>query len=143
MVSPPSDGNGWVRIESARMRTISAAVVMASALLCAGTASAQTMTVREFLTTADRIPRNPTALLRSHTRRLLREIERAGETLKTEYDVAVAADRQPAYCRPARVRIGADELLTRFNSIPESRRSISVTQAMREWMIARYPCPAA
>jgi len=125
------------------MRTVFAAVVMASALMSAGTASAQTMTVREFLTTADRIPRNPTALLRSDTRRLLREVETAGKTLKTEYDTAVAAGRQTAYCRPERVRIGADELLARFNGIPEGRRSISVTQAMREWMIARYPCPAA
>jgi hypothetical protein len=117
--------------------------MMAFALLGAGTASAQSMTVREFLATADRIPRNPTAMLRSDTRRLLREVETAGQTLKTEHDTAVAAGRQPAYCRPERVRIGANELLTRFNSIPETRRSISVTQAMREWMIARYPCPAA
>jgi hypothetical protein len=30
--------------------------------------------------------------------------------------------------------------MARLNSIPRSRRGISVTQAMREWMVERYPC---
>ena len=31
-------------------------------------------------------------------------------------------------------------LLARFNAIPASRRNITVTQAMREWMAEEHPC---
>jgi len=105
--------------------------------------AAQAMSVREFLTTAAGIPRNPTAMLRSDTRRLLGEVRGAGATLRAEHDAAVAAGRRPAYCSPGgRISVNSNALLARFNAIPESRRDISVTQAMREWMAERYPCPA-
>ena len=115
---------------------------VALAVMLAATA-VQAMTVREFLATAAGIPRNPTAMLRSDTRRLLGEVRAAGATLRSERDAAVAAGRRPPYCSPeGRISVGADALLARFNAIPESRRDISVTQAMREWMADRYPCPA-
>jgi hypothetical protein len=99
------------------------------------------MTVQEFLASAARIPRNPTALLRADTRRLIGEIRTATATVKREREAAVAAGRQPAFCPPEeKISISADALLTRFNAIPSSRRNISVTQAMREWMVDRYPC---
>jgi hypothetical protein len=44
---------------------------------------------------------------------------------------------------PERVSFSPDAILGRFNSIPASRRNISVTQAMREWMAERHPCPAS
>ena len=103
----------------------------------------EAMSVREFLATAAGIPRNPTALLRSDTRRLLGEVRAAGATLRSEHDAAIAAGRRPAYCSPeGRISVNSDALLARFNAIPDSRRNISVTQAMREWMAERYPCPA-
>lgn len=106
--------------------------------------SAQAMSVREFLTTAAGIPRNPTALLRSDTRRLIAEVRSASRTVGNEREAAIAAGRRAPYCPPnGRASVSADDILARFNSIPESRRSISVTQAMREWMAERYPCPAA
>jgi hypothetical protein len=33
-------------------------------------------------------------------------------------------------------------ILNRFNAIPAQRRSISVNQAVREWMAEEHPCPA-
>lgn len=104
--------------------------------------AAQAMSVQEFLATAAGIPRNPTALLRSDTRRLMNEVKGAFATLKRENDSARTAGRTPAYCPPegGRVRVSADSLLARLNSIPVARRNISVTQAMREWMVERYPC---
>lgn len=117
--------------------------------ICLGLAAAltllagavQAMSVDEFLRTAAGIPRNPTAMLRSDTRRLIREIETASKTLKSERESAVAAGRQPGYCPPdGRVSLSAQGILDRFNAIPASRRNISVTQAMREWMADRYPC---
>jgi hypothetical protein len=105
--------------------------------------AAQAMTVQEFLTTASRIPQNPTAMLRSDTRRLIREFEGAVRTVRAEQVAARQAGRKPATCMPERVSFSPDAILGRFNSIPASRRNISVTQAMREWMAERHPCPAS
>ena len=104
--------------------------------------AASAMTVQEFLTTVSHIPQNPTALLRSDTRRLIREFETAIRTVRTEQAAAQQAGRQPATCMPAKVSFSPSIILGRFNAIPQARRNISVTQAMREWMADRYPCPA-
>ena len=71
-------------------------ILAAAASLWAGSASA--MTVQEFLTSANRIPRNPTALLRSDTRRLMNEINGAFKTVGDEQEAAQAAGRRPATC---------------------------------------------
>lgn len=104
--------------------------------------AAQAMTVQEFLTTANGIPRNPTALLRSDPRRLTGEFRSALQTVYREQIAATAAGRRPATCIPERISISADDVLARFNAIPAERRSISTTQAVREWMAQKYPCPA-
>ena len=105
--------------------------------------AASAMTVQEFLTTASHIPQNPTALLRSDTRRLMGEFRGAVRTVRDEQVAARAASGRPATCMPEKVGFSPDEILTRFNAIPAARRNqISVTQAVREWMAERYPCPA-
>jgi hypothetical protein len=104
--------------------------------------AAQAMTVQEFLNTANGIPRNPTALLRSDTRRLMGEFRGAVQTVRSEQAAATAAGRRPATCMPDKISLSADDVLTRFNAIPAERRSISTTQAVREWMAQKYPCPA-
>ena len=119
------------------MRRLAVPVVIA-ALLFAG--AAQAMSVSEFLTTADGIPRNPAALLRADTRRLMGEVRGAFATVRTEQTAARAAGRTPASCMPEQVRLSPEEILGRFRAIPQARRSISVTQAVREWMAERYPC---
>jgi hypothetical protein len=104
--------------------------------------AANAMTVQQFLTTAAGIPRNPTALLRSDTRRLMNEIKTGITTLRREQVAARAAGRTPATCMPDKVSMDADQLLARFNAIPAARRNITVTQGLREWMVVRFPCPA-
>lgn len=81
-------------------------------------------------------------MFRSDTRRLIGEIRTASETVNAEREAALAAGRPPAFCPTGKVSIGANALLARFNAIPVARRDMSVTQAMREWMTDRYPCPA-
>ena len=117
-------------------------ILAAVASLWASGASA--MTVQEFLTSANRIPRNPTALLRSDTRRLMAEINGAFKTVGDEQKAAEAAGRRPATCiaKGAKISLSPDMILNRFNAIPAARRNISVTQAVREWMAAEHPCPA-
>ncbi|CAN5174968.1 hypothetical protein BH10PSE2_BH10PSE2_08010 [soil metagenome] len=127
------------------MTRTTAVVAAVTAAACLMATAASAMSVQEFLSTAAHVPHNPTALLRPDARRLMGEIQGAFATLKTERETAVAAHRQPAYCPPVgqHARISADDILARLNAVPASRRSISVTQAMREWMAERYPCPAA
>ncbi len=116
--------------------------VLLAACLALAPAVAQAMPVSEFLAEAEDIPRNPTALLRSDTRRLMGEVRGSFETLRDERQAALAAGRTPAFCPPEgqRMSMSADDLMARLNSIPPSRRHISVTQAMREWMAERFPC---
>lgn len=117
------------------------AVLALVASLIATTASA--MTVQEFLNTASRIPQNPTALLRSDTRRLMNEFRDSMRAIRAEQTADRAAGRRPATCMPEKISFSPDDILRRFNAIPAPRRSqISVTQALREWMSERYPCPA-
>ncbi|MFN3537393.1 MAG: hypothetical protein ACK4Y4_08115 [Brevundimonas sp.] len=125
-------------------RTVLAVAAALALSLPAIPASAQDgrMTVAAFLDTADDIPRNPTAMLRADTRRLLSEVRTATRTVRAEQEAAEAAGRTPRTCMPERVRLDADSLLARFNTIPTSRRNITVTQAVREWMAEEHPCPA-
>lgn len=122
------------------MKTSLALAALAAGLLTASAASA--MPVSEFLEEAEDIPMNPTALLRSDARRLMGEINASFEAIRNERRADVEAGRQPDFCVESgtRISLNAEELLTRLRSIPPSRRHISVTQAMREWMIERYPC---
>ena len=119
------------------MKTLALAVALTAAL---SATSAQAMSVEEFLASAARIPRNPTALLHPATRRLTGEVRAGFRTIRDEQRAAIAAGRRRAACIPERVPISADEVLDRMNAVPANRRSISVTQALREWMIERYPC---
>ena len=97
--------------------------------------------VGEFLGTAAGIPRNPTSALRSDTRRLIREVTTAVSAVKAEQAAARSAGHTPATCIPASgTGISAEALLARFESLPPARRSMTVTQAVREWMAERYPC---
>ena len=122
------------------MKKIALVVGLAATLFAT---AAQAMTVQEFLSTAARIPQNPTALLRSDTRRLIREFEGAVRTVRSEQAAAQTAGRRPTTCMPTKVSFSPDAILGRFNAIPPARRNISVTQAMREWMAERHPCPAS
>lgn len=119
------------------MKKLGVALGLAASLL-AGTA--QAMTVQEFLSTAARIPRNPTALLRSDTRRLMDEVKTSFQTIHEEQSAARASGETPSTCMPEKISVSPDDILGRFNAVPASRRSISVTQAIREWMAERYPC---
>lgn len=104
--------------------------------------AANAMTVQEFLTTAAGIPRNPTALLRSDTRRLMNEVKGAFRTIRQEQTAARTAGRRSPTCMPEEVSVNSSQILARLNAVPAARRNISVTQALREWMVERYPCPA-
>lgn len=121
------------------MRLSVAALCLSAVLLTAFAAG--TMTVREFLATADRLPQNATAVLRPEGRRLVDEVSTSVHAIRAEQAADVRAGRQPAYCIPPRgTGITPEGLLARLRAIPASRRDITVRQAIRDWMIERHPC---
>lgn len=121
------------------LRTLPA-LGLALMLTLAATA-AQAMSVRDFLSIADRLPQNATAALLPDGRRLINEVSTSVHAVRNEQAAAVRAGRRPAYCIPAAGSgITPEGLLARFRALPQGRRDISVTQAIREWMIERWPC---
>jgi hypothetical protein len=124
------------------MRSICIAAV--AACLLAGSAAAQSgATLESFVVRANRIPLNPTAMLRPDAHRLKGEAERAFTTVGREIREARAAGRAPAACPPERIDLNVRQLLGFLNGIPQARRQrMTVTDGIRAWMTSRYPCPA-
>lgn len=122
------------------MRTAFIAVI--TACLVAGAASAQSaMTLESFVSRANRIPLNATALLRPDAHRLKGEAERAFRTVSGEIREARAAGRTPPACPPERIELNPRQLLDHLNGIPQTRRQrMTVTDGIRSWMASRYPC---
>ncbi len=123
------------------MKKIALAIGMA-ACLAAGSVSAQSaMTLDDFVTRANRIPLNPTAMLRPDAHRLKGEAERAFRTVGREIQDARTAGRTPPACPPERINLDVRQMLAFLNSIPEARRErMTVTDGIRNWMRSRYPC---
>lgn len=122
------------------MRASLIAAVAAS--LVAGSAAAQSGgTLESFVTRANRIPLNATAMLRPDAHRLKGEAERAFSTVGREIREARAAGRTPPACPPERIDLNPRQLLDYLNGIPQTRRQrMSVTDGIRSWMASRYPC---
>ena len=113
-----------------------------AAVLFAGSSAAQSaMTLNDFITRANRIPLNPTAMLRPDAHRLKGEVERAFRTVGNEIEAARTAGRTPPACPPERINLDVRQMLAFLNGIPEARRQrMSVTDGIRSWMASRYPC---
>lgn len=127
------------------VHTLFAAPLLALTLLSAPQmvqAQSADMTVQQFLTVGQNIPRNrAVAMMRPDTRRLIREVTGAVSTVKAEQASAVSAGRTPAHCIPASgTGITPETLVSRFETLPEARRRVTVTQAVRDWMVEKYPC---
>ena len=123
------------------MKKFALAIGMA-ACLAVGSASAQSnMTLDDFVTRANRIPLNATAMLRPDAHRLKGEVERAFRTVRTEVRDDRAAGHTPPACPPERINLDVRQMLAFLNGIPEARRErMTVTDGIRNWMRSRYPC---
>ncbi|HWQ86474.1 hypothetical protein [Brevundimonas sp.] len=113
-------------------------------VMAAGSAAAQSgMTLDAFVTRANRIPLNPTAMLRPDAHRLKGEAERAFRTVGSEIETARTAGRTPPACPPAQINLNVRQMLDFLNGIPQPRRQrMTVTDGIRSWMASRYPCGA-
>lgn len=123
------------------MKSIVAATLAATTLLSAGAAWAQTRTLDAFVTEANRVPMNPTAILRSDARRLMGEGRAAFRTVGAEIEAARAAGRTPPACPTGSIQVDARQMLAFLNAIPQSRRvRMTPTDGIRAWLASRYPC---
>lgn len=114
------------------------------ALLASTPCLAQTRTLDQFVTEANRIPLNPTSAIRSDARRLVREFNASMTTVSTEVRDARAAGQTPPACPPERIQMNPRQLLDYLNAIPKIRRQrMTPTDGIRSWLASRYPCPAA
>jgi hypothetical protein len=124
------------------LRALAIAVVLCSWGSLPHTAGAQTMPLNEFIATADRIPRNPTAFLRSDFRRLKREVEAGLSAIATAEHRAVQASQTPQTCMPDTFSFDGEDILRRLKAIPEGRRrSMTITDGLREIIRRQHPCP--
>jgi hypothetical protein len=100
------------------------------------------MTVATFLEKADALQaRGALALFSSDIGLLKGEVTSAGAALRAEVAAARSAGRPPPFCAPERVRMGSNELLAFFRAIPPAQRQrLEVRDAMRFYMVRRFPC---
>jgi hypothetical protein len=122
------------------MRTILA--VMAGAALVLP-ASAQAMSVAEFLAKANALKAKGFLAIGSSDIKLLRtEVERASDAYRSDLASAKAAGRAPHSCPPpkGKAKIGSNELMAEFEAIPAAKRNISVKTAFYAMMKKRFPC---
>lgn len=122
------------------MRTILAIMASAALLL---PASAQAMSVAEFLAKANALKAKGFLAMGSPDIKLLRtEVERASDTYRSDLATAKAAGRAPHSCPPpkGKARIGSKELIAEFEAIPAAQRGISVKSAFYAMMKKRFPC---
>lgn len=137
-----------ISVAMKRPLTVLAAVsvsAIVSVTAVATPALAQTaMTVAQFLEIGKDIPRNrAAAIMRSDTRQLIRVATGAVNQIKAEQAAAERAGRRPAHCIPSSgTGITPETLVARFEGMPTARRNVTVTQAVRDWMVERYPCRA-
>lgn len=97
--------------------------------------SAQAMSVKELLGAAGRIPQGTRASTYPDVRPVAAELRTASSAIRAEQRDAIKAGLTPATCMPAHLSISG-----RLDGLPVGRRSMSVAQALKEWMVEQYPC---
>lgn len=126
------------------MNKFAAAIGLAVVLFSSGADARQVRTLDAFVTEANRVPLNPTAMLRSDARRLAREFNSGMDTVSRQFRADRAAGRAPAACPPERIRMNPRQLLAFLNGIPQARRrQMTVPDGLRLWLADGYPCPRA
>lgn len=104
----------------------------------------QAMTVAVFLQKADALRAMGVRAMASRDLPLLKtEVTTAAASLRAEREAAQRAGRRAAFCPPPQGRAGinSEELVAYFRGLPPAQRQrTQVRDAMRGFMIRRYPC---
>ena len=122
------------------MRLLAAFALLIALGWAAPVAAQGQMSVREFNQIAADAPRDASAFLRPSVRRAASAMEDAFKAARAEEAAARRAGRTPPFCMPARIRLSPDQIVSRMAGIPAARQNQSLTQAVRAWMVERFPC---
>lgn len=122
------------------MRPIALLVLFVAFAIAVPAAAQAQMTVREFNQIAADAPRDASAFLRPSVRRAASAMEEAFKAARAEEAAARRAGRTPPFCLPARIRLSPDQIVARMAAVPAARQNQSLTQAVRAWMVERFPC---
>jgi len=135
------------RQRGADIMHIARAATLAATITLLGSSAAWSQsgrTLDTFVAEANRVPLNPTAMLRSDARRLAREANAAFAAIGGEVRAARAGGQAPLTCPPARISVDPRQMLDFLNAIPPAGRArMTPTDGIRAWMASRYPCPLA
>lgn len=120
--------------------------LLATALLLAPAvpaASAAPGSAENFLNRADRLlGKGPLALFDGDYKRLQREGNAAGTSIRLEREAAEKAGKPILYCSPKpRAELGNMEFISALRNIPQAQRSrLSLRAAMLQVLQRKYPC---
>ncbi|WP_423606685.1 hypothetical protein [Sphingomonas sp. MS122] len=116
---------------------------IAAMMLAALPASAQAMTVGQFLAKANALKAKGILAIGSPDIKLLRaEVQSVADAYRADLTAARKAGRTPHSCPPpkGKAKLGAKEVMAEFNAIPPAQRGMSVKTAFYAMMKKRYPC---
>ena len=121
-------------------RVIAAALLLASAVPAA---AAVPGTAENFLVRAERLlGKGPLALVDGDYKRLQREGEAAGNSIRVEREAAERAGKPILYCSPKpRAELGNMEFIKALRAIPKAQRErLTLRAAMLQILQRKYPC---
>jgi hypothetical protein len=127
------------------MRVLRALAVSAALLLAVPAGAAAPGTAEHFLGRAERLlGKGPLALFDADYKRLAREGEAAGTSIRLEREAAERERRPILYCSPRpRAELGNMEFIRGLRAIPRAQRErMSLRAAMLLVIQRKYPCPA-
>ena len=124
------------------MRITFAALALAAGSLALPVQAQSTMSLANFLETADRLERRGIlALFSSDFKKLEREIESASAHYRERLEADKEAGRAPDACPAGPVAISSDEILEHFRSYPQAQRSsVTVQRGFEDMIRQTYPC---
>lgn len=127
------------------MSPLRALAATAALLLAVPADAAAPGSAEHFLQRAERLlGKGPLALFDSDYKRLGREGEAAGVSIRLEREKAEREGRPILYCSPRpRAELGNMEFIRGLRSIPKAQRErMTLRQAMLLVIQRKYPCPA-
>lgn len=119
------------------------AVAALAGLIAPMAASAQAMTVRDFLAHASALQAKGAAAAGTPEYQQLKdEVARATHAYRAELAAEAEAGAPPHSCPPPRgqFRLTSKDLFADFRAIPPEQRDVSVQAAFYAFMKRRYPC---
>lgn len=122
---------------------IRAGLIVAALLVATPVAAAAPGTAEHFLARAERLlGKGPLALFDADYKRLGREGEAAGVSIRLEREAAERAGKPILYCSPKpRAALGDMEFIRALRAIPKvQREQMSLRSAMLLVLQRKYPC---